>query len=154
MNKVKSRKVYIDKHGSPFILEGVSRSSHGCRYFHMKYAGFNSTGDLPKPLRLADESEIKAFWHTIFTYRARRAARTRREKKLLALCGLKRSDFCRLRDVFIDKDDPGILYVRTRENGIHGRSIEAIHNENYLDSQAEGCGDSTYEWYRFRIPGR
>lgn len=70
------------------------------------------------------------------------------ETILLTLCGLRAGDFCRLRDVFRDGN---ILYVSTRENGVGGRSVDAIRNQNYVSSRIDE-GDSTYEWYEFQIP--
>jgi len=43
------------------------------------------------------------------------------------------------------------LFVTTRENGMGGRSIDAIQNENYIKSYADEF-DATYEHYEFKIP--
>jgi hypothetical protein len=70
------------------------------------------------------------------------------EEKLLQLCKLKHSDFFRFRSVY---EEEGILFVTTRENGMGGRSIDAIQNENYIKSYADEF-DATYEHYEFKIP--
>jgi len=95
--------------------------------------------------------EINGFMAEVLRREEEEQKRNEKERELLALCGLKHDDFVRIRDVFIDKNEPGVLCVSTRENGVNGRSVEAIRNSNYLSSEPDE-GDRTYEWYRFAIP--
>ena len=92
--------------------------------------------------------EIEKFEVDEENRRAAAKARDQKEDDLLALCGLTRGDFCRLRGVSRSGD---VLHVETRENGMHMRSVEAVRNEHYIRSYGDDC-DTTYEYYEFRIP--
>ena len=70
------------------------------------------------------------------------------EAELLALCGLKHSDFVRFRGVY---REGGELVVKTRENGVNMRSVNALRNPNYVRSVTDDF-DSTFEYYHFAIP--
>ena len=95
----------------------------------------------------ASPEQIAAYEAEKSAIAARRLQQEWEEARLLTLVGLVPENFCRLRDVFISE---GELVVSTRENGMGMRSVEAMRNPNYIDSHTDE-GDSTYEWYRFKL---
>jgi hypothetical protein len=85
-------------------------------------------------------------------YEAKRAEAERYRKEqhdkevaLLAKYDLTHDDFCRFRSA---SEEGGVLHVRTRENGIGGRSIGAIRAPNFRDTETDDF-DSTYQYYTF-----
>jgi hypothetical protein len=107
--------------------------------------GGGYSGKLAANRRPATPDEIAAYEALDADRRRQAAEHEAKENALLAAYGLSRSDFCRFRSVS-EKD--GALVVETRENGIGGRSIDAIRKGNLLDTGTDD-GDSTYQWYRF-----
>lgn len=109
-----------------------------------------SCNNLIHDIRPATESEIAWFKETRARVEAKQRGEEYEEAKLLSLCGLVHSQFVRFRQVY-KADDGKHLIVETRENGIGERSVKAIRNKNYVDSMPDRR-DTTYEYYRFRIP--
>lgn len=103
-------------------------------------------------LRPATIEEADAFTAILEDVRRGMRERIEVEARLLSLCGLKHEDFVRFRNVHqVDDGDVQYLSVETRENGIGGRSSNAIKNPNYVKSVPDE-GDATYEYYLFKIP--
>lgn len=109
--------------------------------------GYMTSLDMDDLVDATDE-EIEAFERKEKERQDRRLEMHKKEKELLSLCGLSHNDFVRFRNVYKYENK---LHVETRENGVGGRSVDAIRNENYITSHADSF-DSTYEYYQFNIP--
>lgn len=125
-----------------FDEDGMTEDSHGSL----------SCNDLIHDIRPATAEQIAEFQKIRARVNGKAKKRKESEGSLLALCGLKRSDFIRFRAVY-KQDDGAHLIVETRENGVGKRSVKALKNPNYKESMPDS-GDSTYEYYRFMIPAQ
>jgi hypothetical protein len=107
------------------------------------------TSPVPK-IRPATQEEVEKYLADVDRLATQRHEHEKEVATLLSLCGLTVSDFCRFRGVELSSDGKE-LYVWTRENGVEGRSVDAIRNPNYKSSGRDD-GDSTYENYVFSVP--